>query len=405
MKATFLLCAFLSIAGVSVAQWQNLYSFTNPAISFITVNTKLYAGLAGGGVYMSHDEGGTWNAVNTGIQFGGGYIFSLTNEKDSLYAGAFGEVYISNNGGGNWTSLDLNLDLNDFVYAVKVKDNYLFAGIGHGPGNGIYRKALTAAGWLPMHNGIPDNLSVNALAVDGNQLLAATDSGVYVSSDNGAAWTRPGNATNPVVPVKSLLVIDGNILAGTTNGIYTSQDHCNTWNTATGLPTNSVVTCISANNGYIVAGTYASAFYTTDNGLTWNVIPNAVEGNVSFYSVTALNNYFYAGTGGGITLGSFVSKISMSFLSLSGEKKLIEGAISIEPNPWVTQTVLHSTLMLNDAALTLFDSFGRRVQQLKNISGKSIILYRGNLPAGLYIVSIREHNNPIATRKIAIADN
>jgi photosystem II stability/assembly factor-like uncharacterized protein len=404
MKA-ILLFAFLSFAGVAGAQWQNLYSFTNPAISFITVNTKLYAGLAGGGVYMSPDEGGTWNAMNNGIQFGGAYIFSLTNANDSLYAGAFGEVYISKNGGENWTSLDLHLDLNDFVYAVKVKDNYLFAGIRHGPGNGIYRKALTVAGWLPMHNGIPANLAVNALAIDGNQLLAATDSGVYVSSDNGAAWTRPGNATNPGLPVKSLLVIDGNIVAGTTNGIYISSDHCNTWNTATGLPTSSVVTCFSANNGYIVAGTYASAFYSVDNGLTWNMITNAVEGTVSYYSVTALNNYFYAGTGGGITSGSFVSKISMSFLSLPGENKLKQGVISVEPNPWVTQTTLQSTVMLNDATLTIFNSIGQRVQQLKNISGQVITIYRGNLPAGLYILSISENNNPIATRKIIIADN
>lgn len=182
-------------------------------------------------------------------------------------------------------------------------------------------------------------------------------------------------------------------------------DHCNTWNTATGLPTSSVVTCFSANNGYIVAGTYASAFYSVDNGLTWNMITNAVEGTVSYYSVTALNNYFYAGTGGGITSGSFVSKISMSFLSLPGENKLKQDVISVEPNPWVTQTTLQSTVMLNDATLTIFNSIGQRVQQLKNISGQVITMYRGNLPAGLYILNIRENKNQIATRKIVIADN
>ena len=54
MKIKLVIC-LLALSYSANAQWQNIYTFPNPAYSFITSNNNLYAGLGGGGVYMSQD--------------------------------------------------------------------------------------------------------------------------------------------------------------------------------------------------------------------------------------------------------------------------------------------------------------------------------------------------------------
>jgi hypothetical protein len=76
----------------------------------------------------------------------------------------------------------------------------------------------------------------------------------------------------------------------------------------------------------------------------------------------------------------------------------------IFPNPFSTETTLHSDRFLKDATLTFYNIFGEQVKQLKNISGQSITLQRDNLPSGIYFIRLTQGNKVITTEKLVVID-
>ena len=78
--------------------------------------------------------------------------------------------------------------------------------------------------------------------------------------------------------------------------------------------------------------------------------------------------------------------------------------IKISPNPFSTQTTLHSSNLLKNATLTLYNCFGQEVKQLKNISGQTVTLFRDNLPSGIYFYKLSDSKEFFSTGKIIISD-
>lgn len=64
----------------------------------------------------------------------------------------------------------------------------------------------------------------------------------------------------------------------------------------------------------------------------------------------------------------------------------------ILPNPFSFQTTIHTSELLIDATLTIYNSSGLQVRQMMNISGKTITLNRDNLPSGFYILLIEDRD-------------
>jgi hypothetical protein len=87
-------------------------------------------------------------------------------------------------------------------------------------------------------------------------------------------------------------------------------------------------------------------------------------------------------------------------LGISSEEQ--KQSIRISPNPFRAQTIIHTDILLNNATLTIDNCLGQRVNEIKNISGNSITLYRDNLPCGMYFLRLSEDNKTIATGKIVI---
>lgn len=78
--------------------------------------------------------------------------------------------------------------------------------------------------------------------------------------------------------------------------------------------------------------------------------------------------------------------------------------INISPNPFKTKTTIRTDKILQDATLTVYNSFGQQVKQLKNITGQEITLRQDNLSSGLYIVRLTKNNMVIASEKLIIID-
>lgn len=85
--------------------------------------------------------------------------------------------------------------------------------------------------------------------------------------------------------------------------------------------------------------------------------------------------------------------------------KSVEDKIVIYPNPFSLTSTLKTNENLKDATLTVYNSFGQQVKQIKNINGQTMTLHRGNLPSGLYFLRLSQNNKTYTLDKFVISDN
>jgi hypothetical protein len=78
--------------------------------------------------------------------------------------------------------------------------------------------------------------------------------------------------------------------------------------------------------------------------------------------------------------------------------------ISIFPNPFQDTTTIQANSNLKNATLNMYNSYGKIVKQVNNLSGQTMCLSRGTLSSGLYFIKLTEENKVIAVEKILITD-
>lgn len=77
-------------------------------------------------------------------------------------------------------------------------------------------------------------------------------------------------------------------------------------------------------------------------------------------------------------------------------------SLLIYPNPFSRETVIQSNHDLHGAKITVYNIYGQVVKSLENISGNTVTLERGNLPAGLFFVKITEGVKVVGSGKVII---
>jgi hypothetical protein len=108
-------------------------------------------------------------------------------------------------------------------------------------------------------------------------------------------------------------------------------------------------------------------------------------------------------TGGPIQGSGYFDLVSLQVVTAVDANQQIH-SLHIAPNPFSTETTIYADHILKNATLTLFNSLGQAIKQIKNISGQTIMLSRDNLPAGLYNLSLTEDNIIISADKLLVAD-
>jgi photosystem II stability/assembly factor-like uncharacterized protein len=111
-----------------------------PGINIITVkadNNKIYAGTWGEGVFVSSDDGTSWEKKNNGLTALNVYAIAF-DTNHNLYVSAGANVYVSKDGGNNWASISQGIPYN--VWSLEVMDGYLYAGIEL---NGVWKRAVS----------------------------------------------------------------------------------------------------------------------------------------------------------------------------------------------------------------------------------------------------------------------
>jgi hypothetical protein len=81
-----------------------------------------------------------------------------------------------------------------------------------------------------------------------------------------------------------------------------------------------------------------------------------------------------------------------------------EYSLAIYPNPFSDETTFQTTEDLKGASLTVYNSYGHLVKQIKNISGQTFTLARENLSGGLYIIILEQDGKILASDKLVVTD-
>jgi|DewCreStandDraft_4_1066084.scaffolds.fasta_scaffold00288_17 photosystem II stability/assembly factor-like uncharacterized protein len=175
-----------------------------------------------GGIYISYDNGYTWNYRNIGSVI---YTFAF-DSSGNIYAGGSG-IYRSTDGGSSWEAWGL---ANQPVISIACKSNgYIFAGVipNVQPGNppqpvaAVYRTNNGA--WEVVANSINRILYIG---INKNGDIYAPIDGVNRSTNNGDSWTQvlKDKVTRSIAFTKN-----GTIFLGTSDSLYSSSNNGATW--------------------------------------------------------------------------------------------------------------------------------------------------------------------------------
>lgn len=229
-------------------------------------------------------------------------------------------------------------------------------------------------------------------------------------------------------------ILSGNAGAGSNFAQYDPAN--NEWIMLANLPTtrDHAVGFSIGNNGYIATGQNGSGkrkdFWKYTQCASSPAVTITPSGATTFcqggsVTLTASNGISYAwstnestqsitvntsGTYSVILTDScgvvFSSPVTVTVQACTGISELTDNnSITFSPNPFSEETILHSTISLKDASLTIYNSLGQQVSQVNNISGNSISLRRNGLPNGVYLIRIIQDNKSYNISRIVLTDN
>ncbi len=218
---------------------------------------RTFAGTFGGGIYRTAPNATEWVAVNEGLASLEIVALAVTPEGDLLAGTSNNGVYFSNDGGEYWWSIGLE---GHFVTSLAANSvGHFFAATT----NGLYRSTTNGRSWEQISQSL-ESSDVRAVRMNDQQhIFAATNGGgMYRSTDNGNSWNRlRGGLTS--YNIGSIAFGNGGVVyCGTTEGIFLSSDNGNYWNHLnTGIRPIAVRSLTITSGGQIIAGTVAGGIF------------------------------------------------------------------------------------------------------------------------------------------------
>ena len=370
-------------------------------------DTDLIAGTFGGGVFLSTDNGTSWNARNNGLT--NLNVFALAVNGSDFYLGTGGGVRYSNNKGESWATLNNGLT-GTFVVSLAIVPNGIggsnfFAGMN---GGGVCFSTNNGANWIAVNNGLP-NTFVHVLAATsgagGTTLFAGIDQGgIFVSTNNGANW----NAANTGLPAHaSIFALVGNgtnVFAGIDNGrVFRSSNNGTNWTEAdSGLSgaTVSMLTFRPNGNGtdLFAAMSSGGVFHSTNDGTSWTAVNSGLTNTdvrlLAFFPASGPGTNIFAVNFNGDIWKRPVSEIVTSVERPSTDLPTDFSLDQNYPNPFnPTTTITYKVDQRGQVSLRVFNVSGQEVATLVDgtqIAGDHDVKFDAtNFPSGVYFYRLQ----------------
>jgi ligand-binding sensor domain-containing protein len=398
-RLTLSLAVLLSWQIPSRAQWAQT---NGPYGGFINclavVDTNLFAGTYGGGVFRSADNGATWTAAGTGLT--NPCVLSLCTNGPNLFAGTDGAgAFRSTDNGSSWAEINAGLT-NASVRALAVSGTNLFAGTN---GGGVFLSTDSGANWAQVNAGLTND-HVGALAVSGGNLFAGTWEGVFLSPDNGTSWA-PINTGLTNTDVRAFAACDTNLFAGTNGGgVFLSTDNGTSWTAdnkgLADLYVRAFMACgahlfVSITNTWQAHFASNGIYLLTDHGLRWTSVQKGMKNTVAL-SLAVNGSNLFAGTDVDGVWRRPLSEMVTSVEEPSADRRLPDHFSMDQnyPNPFNPATAIVFHLPASSfVTLKMFNPAGKEVATLvdrRMPAGNHRTEWNASgMPSGIYFYRIQ----------------
>lgn len=402
MKHTFFAGLFILLAHhLCIAQsWKRVPEIPQTAIYCFEVHN--HTAYAGGidRVYIGTNDGAQWHAS---APLDSVYVMAVAEFHHKLFAGTGkAGVWVSDDNGGSWQPESSGLSLDIPISSFAIWKDELYAG---SLGNGFYKLDEASARWVLFNPAFPINVDGNVyklLATDSTLIAAAGLNGIFHKYDPGTGnwdYSYYLSMLAPGLSMFNLLFDSANKLyAGSSSGLtlFSSGDRGRSWSLDNkgihaGDPT------LAADNQY----DYAAVSYQTPTAAyivkVYQRALHAPSGTPWTTTDSLPNFYFYAlGTAGGRLYGAtdndglYYKEVgAITSLTDTGNKPFIY------PNPAYQRVNIALRFDVRQTiTVRIFDAAGRLVETpLKNYTlaaGRQIVTLdiRGLSGGAAYIIDV-----------------
>ena len=339
-NAFFLLLLLLSfIAKTSYSQdfWEIVPTPDTANLVSMTINSNGDIFLGSNGVYLSQDNGETWEFK--GI-YGKTILAIAMDSVGNIFAGSTFKIYKSSDYGETWNVV--YYDLTNIISFGPASPGLIFAG-GQGP-FGVIRSTDYGETWDTVL-ALFDNEGTKDFATtpDGTVYAGTTDyveygGGVYQSSDNGGTWELNGLHYHYI---KALAINSyGTLYAGSTGyilGIFEKSQTGHNWTLLQGNVAVAAIIITQNNEIYIGChydgGVPGGCLFSSDYGQSWILLNSGLLSNDIDHLCLSPDQYLYA-IGSNTLYRSVQPIVSINEINDCAN-------ISIYPNPFKADINIH----------------------------------------------------------------